>query len=117
MSIPKIFKRSMAPLIRPTAKPQPSEMATVAMGLIGICQNSIPSPAAVVATLRCALDLYVHNLTSKGFDPQVVVECQNLGEKLADTMYSSDQHLIMPNDEVAQPSAPPLLGPDGQPLF
>lgn len=77
-------KRGRNNIIKPTEKPSPQEMILVAMDVVNTVQKLILSPSAVIATLSCALDLYVKNVIAKGFDNETATQCVNLGVDMAE---------------------------------
>lgn len=77
-------KRDRNNIIKPTEKPSPQEMILVAMDVVNTVQKLILSPSAVIATLSCALDLYVKNVIAKGFDNETATQCVNLGVDMAE---------------------------------
>jgi hypothetical protein len=107
-----IGQKSALP-IKPTEKPQPQEMATVAVAVVNVVQQSILSPAAVIATLRCAYDLYRTNALALGFNEEAATHCDNLGAQLAEAMRKSGAV------KTASPIAVPdtgLVAPNGAPI-
>lgn len=99
--------------IKPTEKPQPQDMAAVALAIINTTQKSILSPAAVMATLKCAYDLYRTNAVALGFHEEAAVECDKLGAQLAEAMRRSGA--IKTQSPIAVPDTT-LVAPNGQPL-
>lgn len=75
--------------IKPTAKPTPEEILTVAGHLVSVTQSSLLSPSAVVSAIRCALDVYAQNLINQGFDPKIVEQCEALGQAMAKVVVES----------------------------
>lgn len=69
--------------IKPTQKPDGEEISAVAMAALDIAQHSLLSPAAVVSSLRCALEVYERNIEAKGFDPVIIEKCEALGVEMA----------------------------------
>ncbi len=101
--------------ITPTAKPRGDDLTKVSLALIQMAQACILSPAAVVSTLRCALDLYTTNITRTGFDEEVITECEVMGAKLAEAILESG--LIKDKSKPAiEVPASGLVGADGKPL-
>lgn len=99
--------------IKPTSKPSPQDMAVVAMHLINVVQNTILSPASVIGTLSCALELYKQNAVAIGFDPKVADECSTLGLDLAKALRASGA--VKSRAPIAT-SDTPLMGPNGEKL-
>lgn len=81
-AIKKIRSGSDLP-ISPTQKPKPEDAIKVAVSLVSTAQACLLSPSAVIASLRCALDLYAQNAINKGFDVDTVGECEKMGQALA----------------------------------
>ena len=107
-----IGKKSTLP-IKPTDKPNPQAMAVVATAAINMVQKSILSPAAVIATLKCAFDLYRTNAVALGFDEAAAIECDKLGTELAEAMRKSGA--IKTRSPIATPDNT-LVAPNGRPL-
>ena len=110
-----IGKKSTLP-IKPTDKPNPQAMALVATAAINMVQKSILSPAAVIATLKCAYDLYLNNALSLGFDKETAAECDKLGSTLALALKKSgavktgggESPIAMPDSGLVSVSGEPL---------
>lgn len=75
--------------ITPTNKPSPEELLKVSTALVALSQACLLSPSAVIASLRCALDLYSLNAVNRGFDVVTVQECEKLGQALAKALLDS----------------------------
>ena len=75
--------------IEPTNKPSPEELLKVSTALVTLSQTCLLSPSAVIASLRCALDLYAQNAINRGFDVGTVQECEKLGQALAKALLES----------------------------
>lgn len=75
--------------IEPTNKPGPEELLKVSTALVNLSQSCLLSPSAVIASLRCALDLYAQNAINRGFDLGTVQECEKLGQALAKALLDS----------------------------
>jgi hypothetical protein len=75
--------------IEPTHKPSPEELLKVSTALVNLSQSCLLSPSAVIASLRCALDLYAQNAINRGFDVSTVQECEKLGQALAKALLDS----------------------------
>lgn len=86
-----IKKQSDKPLlpVKPTDKPKPEELLVVASSLVATAQSCLLSPSAVIATLRCALDIYAQNAINRGFSVEVVEQCEKLGQAMAKVMIDS----------------------------
>ncbi len=112
MPKPISINRNALP-IRPTDKPKPQDMATVAIAAINVVQKSILSPAAVIATLKCAFDLYRQNAVLIGFDEAAAVECEKLGAQLAEAMRASGA--VKSHSPIAVPDTN-LVAPNGTPI-
>jgi hypothetical protein len=101
--------------IKPTEQPKPQEMAAVAIAAVNVVQTSLLSPAAVIATLKCAYDLYRENALALGFNEQAAVECDTLGEQLAQAMRASGAVKSRSPSPIAVPDSG-LVSPNGTPL-
>jgi hypothetical protein len=75
--------------IEPRNKPSPEELLKVSTALVNLSQSCLLSPSAVIASLRCALDLYAQNAINRGFDAATVQECEKLGQALAKALLDS----------------------------
>ncbi len=91
--------------IKPTKKPNGTDISEVALHVLDIAQFSLLSPAAVVSSLRCALAIYEEHMHAKGFSEEAIKQCEVLGVDLA--------HMILKPKE--QP-APGLVDSLGAPL-
>lgn len=101
--------------IQPTDQPRGDDIAKVAMSVVAMTQACILSPAAVVSTLRCALDLYTANATGSGFDEAVVAECEVLGAKLAESIMASGIVKKKENpNQLWSPNTSAIVGADGK---
>lgn len=99
--------------IKPTAKPSPQDMAVVATHLINVVQKTILSPASVIGTLSCALELYKQNAVAIGFEQKVADECSTLGLELAKALRASGA--VKSRAPIATPDTS-LVGPNGEKL-
>jgi len=108
------IKKKTALPIKPTDRPNPQAMAVVATAAINMVQKSILSPAAVIATLKCAYDLYLNNALSLGFDQAAAVECEKLGATLAVALQKSGV-VKTGGSPIATPGTG-LVSPNGTPL-
>lgn len=80
----KAIKKPSSQLpIEPTQKPKPEELLKVSTAVVNLAQSCLLSPSAVIAALRCSLDLYAQNALNRGFDVGTVQECEKLGQALA----------------------------------
>jgi hypothetical protein len=84
----KVPRKQQLP-IKPTSKPKPEEILSVAMHNVAIAQDSLLSPSAVIAALRTALDLYTQNTINMGFDPKIAEHCESLGQAIAKKVLES----------------------------
>lgn len=109
-----IGKKSTLP-IKPTDKPNPQAMAVVATAAINMVQKSILSPAAVIATLKCAYDLYLNNALSLGFSKEAAAECEKLGATLALALKKSGVVKTGGESPIAVPDSG-LVSVSGEPL-
>lgn len=101
------------PIIRPTDKPTPQDMVTVATALVTEAQKALLSPSAVIAALYCAYDLYAENAKASGFDADTADKCRQLGLDIAEAVRKSG--IVKTRSVVAaRPSG--IVGPDGVPL-
>ena len=95
--------------IEPTAKPSPEDLLKVAISLVKMSQECILSPSAVIAVLRCSLDVYTQNAMNRGFDLNTAQECERLGQALAKAFLDA-------NAKKMQVPASPLVDASGAPL-
>jgi len=63
--------------------PMPKQIASAAMDVVAELNARFPNPAAMVTTLRCALDIYMGHLLKRGYKDEVLKECLDIGSKLA----------------------------------
>ncbi len=105
--------------IKPTAKPKGDDIAKVAMASLDVSQLSLLSPAAVITALRCALDVYERNVFARGMTMEVIQQCEDLGEQMAELLLrpkTKKEPGIVDSTGAELTKETGLVGPDGKPL-